>query len=129
MTQETSADDAGSDAAQTGHDPRRDRIAARTERERQGTGRPAPGAVSDDGELLDEEIERIVATVDEAGQTLPADELARRASADTWEDGRFRRAVRVAAGEGRVRRSRGGAVSPAGGTNGDVEVEEPRGGG
>lgn len=143
--QEDGPGDAGGEGdADDQRSARRERIDARTRRARELSGvgrfRPGPGSSmyaprsttsapvdpADDAELLDEEIERIVAAVDAHDAAMSARDVARAVRADTWGPGRFRRAVRTAVGEGRLRRTRGGMLLPAPGEDG---VEEPRGGG
>jgi MFS family permease len=69
----------------------------------------APVAV--DADVLDREIERIATAVHVSGPISPRD-LAGLVKASTWGPGRFRRALRAAAAEGRVVRRRGEVRPP-----------------
>lgn len=107
-----------------------ERNARRTQRERQGPRRYRPGptdsfyspgmvgtagtpsrwsAASD--EQLDREIEAIDRALRERG-AADRDELARRVQAQRWGPGRFRRALRATANEGRARRLFGDTYGP-----------------
>jgi MFS family permease len=99
----------------------RERVARVDARERRGRRRFRPGLgptwhapgvggltprVADPPEALDREIEAIGHAVAERG-TLERQELARLVGARFWGPGRFRRALREAVEEGRVRRGPG----------------------